>query len=65
MKPIELLDEIKCVCDALWDDFCEDNGYEWAERFIDRLSCDVCLSSGASKLVIIPKSHPKVHHIHT
>ena len=55
IKPIELLDEIKSVCDALWDDFCEDNGYEWADRFIDRLSCEICVSSGASKLVIIPK----------
>ena len=55
MKPIELLDEIIKVCDPIYHNFSEENGYDWAEDFIDRLSCEVAIASGASKLVIIPK----------
>ena len=33
----------------------EDNGFEWAEDFIDSLSCKVTISMGATKLVLIPE----------
>ena len=55
MKPIELLDEICRVCGRIYNDFNEDNGFEWAEDFIDSLSCKVTISMGATKLVLIPE----------